>query len=154
MDLKHLREVLELVAECDVSEVEIEEENLRLVIRKHAPVAAPPQISYVAAPPPAVVPTPAAAAPTAEPVPVETPTTGVEVRAPIVGTYYSASSPDADAFVSVGQTVSSGDVLCIIEAMKLMNEIECEVGGTISEILIEDGTPVEYDQPLFIIDPS
>ncbi len=154
MDLKHLREVLELVAECDVSEVEIEEENLRLVIRKHAPVAAPPQIAYAAAPPPAAGPAPAPAAPSAEPLPVETPSTGVDVRAPIVGTYYSASSPDADAFVSVGQTVSSGDVLCIIEAMKLMNEIECEVSGTISEILIEDGTPVEFDQPLFIIEPS
>lgn len=154
MDLKHLREVLELVAECDVSEVEIEEENLRLVIRKHAPAAAPPQIAYAAPPQPAAVPTPAAAAPTTEPAPVETVTTGVEVRAPIVGTYYSASSPDADAFVSVGQKVSTGDVLCIIEAMKLMNEIECEVSGTISEILIEDGTPVEFDQPLFIIDPS
>ncbi len=154
MDLKHLREVLELVAECDVSEVEIEEENLRLVIRKHAPVTAPPQIAYAAAPPPAAGPPLAAAAPSAEPVAVETPSTGIEVRAPIVGTYYSASSPDADAFVSVGQKVSTGDVLCIIEAMKLMNEIECEVSGTISEILIEDGTPVEFDQPLFIIDPS
>ena len=154
MDLKHLREVLELVAECDVSEVEIEEENLRLVIRKHAPAAAPPQIAYAAPPQPAAVPTPAAAAPTTEPAPVETVTTGVEVPAPIVGTYYSASSPDADAFVSVGQKVSTGDVLCIIEAMKLMNEIECDVSGTISEILIEDGTPVEFDQPLFIIDPS
>ena len=154
MDLKHLREVLELVAECDVSEVEIEEENLRLVIRKHAPAAALPQIAYAAPPQPAAVPTPAAAAPTTEPAPVETVTTGVEVRAPIVGTYYSASSPDADAFVSVGQKVSTGDVLCIIEAMKLMNEIECDVSGTISEILIEDGTPVEFDQPLFIIEPS
>ena len=152
MDLDHLREILELVAEADVSEVEIEEEDLRVVVRKHAPVAAPaPQhVAYAPAPAPvapaATAPEPVAAAPEAP--------TGKTVNAPIVGTFYGAPSPDADAFVKVGDTVSTGDVLCIIEAMKLMNEIESEVSGTITKILVENGTPVEYDQPLFIIDPS
>ena len=153
MDLKHLREVLELVAECDVSEVEIEEEDLRLVIRKHAPAAAP-QITYAAAPQ-TVAPAAAVAAPAAAPeVAAPAGPKGTEVRAPIVGTYYEAPNPDSPAFIKVGQKVGVGDVLCIIEAMKLMNEIECEVSGTVTAILIDNGTPVEYDQPLFAIDPS
>ena len=154
MDLDHLREILELVAEADVSEVEIEEEDLRVVVRKHAPVAAPvpQQVAYAPAPV-----AQASAAPVPAPVASEAETaapTGKTVNAPIVGTFYGAPSPDADAFVKVGDTVSTGDVLCIIEAMKLMNEIESEVSGTITKILVENGTPVEYDQPLFIIDPS
>ncbi len=153
MDLKHLREVLELVAECDVSEVEIEEEDLRLVIRKHAP-AAPQQITYAAPPAPAAAPAATAAPAAAESEAAVAAPTGTEVRAPIVGTFYTAPNPDSDPFVKVGQKVSTGDVLCIIEAMKLMNEIECEVSGTISAVLIEDGTPVEFDQPLFVVDPS
>ena len=156
MDLKHLREVLELVAECDVSEVEIEEEDLRLVIRKHAPAAAP-QITYAAAPQAAApaAPAPAAAAPAESSAPAAPAgPKGTEVRAPIVGTYYEAPNPDSPAFIKVGQKVGVGDVLCIIEAMKLMNEIECEVAGTVTAILVDNGTPVEYDQPLFVIDPS
>lgn len=147
MDLKHLREVLELVASCDVSEVEIEEEDLRLVIRKHAPAAAP-QITYATAPAPVAAPAPAAAAP------AEAQPSGTQVRAPIVGTFYAAPNPDSPAFIKVGQKVSVGDTLCIIEAMKLMNEIECEVSGTVTAVLVENGTPVEFDQPLFVIDPS
>lgn len=154
MDLKHLREVLELVAECDVSEVEIEEEDLRLVIRKHAPAQAP-QVTYATAPPPAA-PAPAAApaAEAAAPAPEASKPAGTEVRAPIVGTFYAAPNPDSDPYVKVGQKVTAGDTLCIIEAMKLMNEIESEVSGTVTAILVENGTPVEFDQPLFVIDPS
>lgn len=155
MDLKHLREVLELVAECDVSEVEIEEEDLRLVIRKHAPVQAP-QVTYATAPPPALAPAPAAApaAEAAAPAPEASKPAGTEVRAPIVGTFYAAPNPDSDAYVKVGQRVNAGDTLCIIEAMKLMNEIESEVSGTVTAILVDNATPVEFDQPLFVIDPS
>lgn len=155
MDLKHLREMLELVAECDVSEVEIEEEDLRLVIRKHAPVQAP-QVTYATAPAPAVAPVPAASTPAAESAPAAEPAgpSGTEIRAPIVGTFYAAPNPDSDAFVKVGQKVSTGDTLCIIEAMKLMNEIESEVTGTVTAILVDNATPVEFDQPLFVIDPS
>lgn len=151
MDLNHLREVLELVASCDVSEVEIEEEDLRLVIRKHAPAAAP-QITYAAAPAPVAAPAPAG--PAAAPAPAAAEPAGTQVRAPIVGTFYSAPNPDSPAFVKVGQKVSVGDTLCIIEAMKLMNEIECEVSGTVTAVLVENATPVEFDQPLFVIDPS
>lgn len=154
MDLKHLREVLELVASCDVSEVEIEEEDLRLVIRKHAPAAAP-QITYATAPAPVAAPAPAPAAPApAAAAPAEAQPSGTQVRAPIVGTFYAAPNPDSPAFIKVGQKVSVGDTLCIIEAMKLMNEIECEVSGTVTAVLVENGTPVEFDQPLFVIDPS
>ena len=156
MDLKHLREVLELVAECDVSEVEIEEEDLRLVIRKHAPVQAP-QVTYATAPPPAAMPAPAAAPAVEAPagaVPEASNPSGTEVRAPIVGTFYAAPNPDSDPFVKVGQKVSAGDTLCIIEAMKLMNEIESEVSGTVTAILVDNATPVEFDQPLFVVDPS
>lgn len=155
MDLKHLREVLELVAECDVSEVEIEEEDLRLVIRKHAPVQAP-QVTYATAPPAAAAPSPAAApaAEVAATAPEASKPSGTEVRAPIVGTFYAAPNPDSDAYVKVGQRVNAGDTLCIIEAMKLMNEIESEVSGTVTAILVDNATPVEFDQPLFVIDPS
>ncbi len=153
MDLKHLREVLELVAECDVSEVEIEEEDLRLVIRKHAPAQAP-QVTYASAPPPAAAPAAAPVAEAAPAAPEASKPNGEEVRAPIVGTFYEAPNPDSDAYVKVGQKVSAGDTLCIIEAMKLMNEIESEVSGTVTAILVDNATPVEFDQPLFVIDPS
>ena len=150
MDLDHLREILELVASCDVSEVEIEEETLRVVIRKHAPYQAlPQQITYATAPTPMSNAPAAAVAAAAPDAPV-----GKEVRAPIVGTFYRASSPDSADFVKVGDRVKTGDVLCIIEAMKLMNEIESDVSGTIVKILVDNGTPVEYDQPLFIVDPN
>jgi len=150
MDLDHLREILELVASCDVSEVEIEEETLRVVIRKHAPVQAmPQQITYAAAPAHFAAPAPVAAAPEVPAAP-----SGKSVRAPIVGTFYKASSPDSADFVKVGDKINVGDVLCIIEAMKLMNEIESDVAGTVVQILVDNATPVEYDQPLFLVDPN
>lgn len=157
MDLDHLREILELVASCDVSEVEIEEESMRIVVRKHAPVQAlPQQIMYAAAPTPVAAPMAASAAvhdsapaPAAAAAP-----SGKPVRAPIVGTFYTASSPDSANFVKVGDKVKVGDVVCIIEAMKLMNEIESDVAGTVVKILVDNATPVEYDQPLFLVDPN
>jgi acetyl-CoA carboxylase biotin carboxyl carrier protein len=79
---------------------------------------------------------------------------GVEVRAPIVGTFYRSPAPDAEPYVSVGDRVKPGDVLCIIEAMKLMNEVECEMSGTVLEVLVENSQPVEFDQPLFVVDPD
>lgn len=163
MDLDHLRDILQLVAESGVSEVEIEEEDLRIVVRKHPPASAVPypQMTYAYAPGgavqgPGAAPTPAqnetAAPAPASPEPEAS--SAREVRAPIVGTYYRSSSPDADPYVKEGDTVSKGDVLCIIEAMKLMNEIEAEFSGTVREILVENATPVEFDQPLFMIEPS
>ena len=108
-----------------------------------APVAPTPAPSVTSEAPPAEVPKPAASS-----------ANDHTLKAPIVGTFYTAPSPDADPFVSVGDRVKEGDVLCIIEAMKLMNEIESEVSGTIKEILIKNSEPVEYDQPLFIIEKS
>ncbi len=143
MDLDRIREIIDLIAESGVSEIEVEEEGLRIVVRKHQQMTGPGpvEVQHIqAAPPP-----PPSDQPEIEVV------AGTEVRAPIVGTFFRAPSPDADAFVNVGDHVKPGDVLCIIEAMKLMNEIECEVDGMVKEILIENASPIEYDQPLFII---
>ncbi len=174
MDLSQIRELLKIVADSGVAEVEIEEENFKLVVRLNAPnvsiqqaspfqmppampyypqaYGAPPPPAGFAPPAPAAAPAPPPAAPASEPAaPPATPANEYTVKAPIVGTLYVASSPDAPPFVSVGDKVKPGDVLCIIEAMKLMNEIECDVSGTIKQILIDNAEPVEYDQPLFII---
>ncbi len=178
MDLARIKELLKIVAESGVAEVEIEEDEFKLVVRKTSPTVtlhqpAYPQygIPYPGAnyPPPAQPPQPAPAAstneaqpatqqaPQPEAAPTEakkeaTPDNEVVVKAPIVGTYYRSPAPDEDPFVEIGDEVGEGDVLCIIEAMKLMNEIECEVRGTVKKILVEDAQPVEYDQPLFIIE--
>lgn len=180
MDLAQIKELLKIVAESGVAEVEIEEDEFKLVVRKNAPSVTLQQpmypqygMAYAPAGYPQAAPAsaPQAAAPpstnqtSSAPQPAQhletAPTEGKEerraenevvVKAPIVGTFYRASSPDDDPFVNVGDSVSQGDVLCIIEAMKLMNEIECEVRGTVKKILAEDAQPVEYDQPLFIIE--
>jgi len=159
MDLEQIRELLKLVAESGVSEVEIEDDELRLVVRTN-PQPAPPH----SAPPPTVVhqvaPVTSAPSPPSDVGSKDAPAAkadqeppGQVLRAPIVGTFYSASSPDAEPFVQVGDVVKPGDVLCIIEAMKLMNEIEAEVGGTIRAILVENSQPVQYDEPLFVVEP-
>ena len=173
MDIDRIRELLQVVADSGVAEVEIHDEDFKLVVRKQAPTVnvqqpapypypmppmmpmhAPMQAPAPAAPAPAAPAAPAAA-PAAEAAPAAPAAPkGETIRAPIVGTYYAAASPDAGPYVSVGDKVKPGDVLCIIEAMKLMNEIEAEVGGTIKEILVENAQPVEFDQPLFLIDPS
>ena len=170
MDLSQIREILKIVADSGVAEVEIEEDDFKMVIRLNAPNVSiqppapaypypqpyfPPQQSYAPMPAQPGAPPPPAAAPQpdAAPEPAAAPS-GDTIKAPIVGTFYRASSPDADPFVKVGDKVQVGDVLCIIEAMKLMNEIESEVSGTIKEILVENADPVEYDQPLFVIEPS
>ena len=121
-----------------------------------APPAAPPVPVAAAAPAstPPTAPAPAAPAPPAAAASAETSPNEYLVRAPIVGTYYQSPSPDSDPFVSVGSSVTEGSVLCIIEAMKLMNEIESEVSGTVKEILVQDAEPVEYDQPLFVIEKA
>ena len=168
MDLSQIRELLKIVSESGVSEVEIQEENFRMVVKiasnqEPVPYALPPAMGYAAPPPaypvvqvppaaPAAAPPEAAGAPAQAPAPAVP--SGTVVKAPIVGTYYQASSPEAAPFVQIGDKVKPGDVLCIIEAMKLMNEIESEVGGTVKEILVQNAEPVEYDQPLFVIDPA
>lgn len=150
MDLRKLKTLIDLVAESGIAELEITEGEGKVRIVKFSqatqPVAyhAPEPVAPVAA-----VPAAAAAAPDAAPAaPV---IQGHVVKAPMVGTFYRSPNPGAAPFVDVGQTVKEGDPLCIIEAMKLLNEIEADKAGVIKEILVENGEPVEYGQPLFII---
>jgi len=155
MDLRKLKTLIDLVAESGISEIEVTEGEDTVRIVKHAPAAlAPP----VPAPPPTVLASatsPAVtAAPTIAPADVAAgtePLKGTFVKSPMVGTFYRAPSPGAKVFVEVGQAVKPGDTLCIIEAMKLLNEIEAEVAGEVKEVLVENGQPVEYGQPLFLI---
>jgi acetyl-CoA carboxylase biotin carboxyl carrier protein len=152
MDLRKLKTLIDLVSESNISELEITEAEGKVRIVKAgtaaapvvhaAPAAAASAAGAAAAPPPALE-APAAAAP-AEP-------EGKVIKSPMVGTFYRAASPGSDPFVEVGSTVKAGDTLCIVEAMKLLNEIESDFAGTIKAILVENGQPVEYGEPLFII---
>lgn len=149
MDLRKLKTLIDLVGESDIAELEITEgeDKVRIVKATQAPVMAAP-VTYAAAPAPA-----SAAAVSAEPSAPAAPAAaqGDVVKAPMVGTFYRASSPGASPFVEVGQTVKEGQPLCIIEAMKLLNEIEADKSGVIKEILVDNGEPVEFGQPLFVI---
>ncbi|HIU37375.1 MAG TPA: acetyl-CoA carboxylase biotin carboxyl carrier protein [Candidatus Aphodousia faecigallinarum] len=151
MDLRKLKTLIDLVAESGISELEVTEENdkVRIVNKvQTVAVAAPVATPVVAAPAPA----PAAAAPAVEqPVAVEPAPQGTTVTSPMVGTFYRAPNPGAEPFVKVGDHVEAGQTLGIIEAMKLLNEIEAETSGTIKEICVENAQPVEFGQPLFII---
>ncbi|WP_420456576.1 acetyl-CoA carboxylase biotin carboxyl carrier protein [Rubrivirga sp.] len=158
MDLDKIQRLLEIVAESGLDEVKVEEGDFKLTVRatpKKAEPSAP--ASVVMAAPPAPAPAPAAAPPPAAPSsePSSEPGSGANealVLAPIVGTFYEAPAPDADPFVAVGARVEVGQTLCIIEAMKLMNEIQAEEAGTVAQILVKNAEPVEYDQPLFVIE--
>ncbi len=155
MDLRKLKTLIDLVAESGIAEIEVTEGEDKVRIVKQAPtvVAAAPTSQPVqtvftgtAAPAPTVPPAgPAVVEPAPEPM------KGNFVKSPMVGTFYRSPSPGAKAFIEVGQAVKPGDTLCIIEAMKLLNEIEAEVAGEVTEILVENGQPVEYGQPLFVI---
>ena len=153
MDLRKLKKLIDLVQESGIAELEITEGEEKVKIVKGGAVAAP----GAAAPATAVAPDPALARESAKPpipAPVQEPEAAQEgqlVKAPMVGTFYRSPSPDAKAFVEVGQAVKKGDTVCIIEAMKLMNEIETDVSGVVKAILVENGQPVEYGQPLFVI---
>lgn len=155
MDLRKLKTLIDLVAESSISELEITEAEGRVRIVKAAPapiaqvVHLPAQAAAQPAAPTVAAPQAAAPAAAAEP---PAASRGKTVKSPMVGTLYRAPNPGAEPFVSVGSTVKAGDTLCIIEAMKLMNEIESEFSGTVVEILVENGQPIEYGQPLFIIE--
>ena len=154
MDLRKLKTLIDLVAESGISELEVTEENdkVRIVNKvQTVAVAAPVAAASVVAAAPAPVAAPVAA-PAAAPAPAaEAKVEGTQVASPMVGTFYRAPSPGAAPFVSVGDKVTAGQTLCIIEAMKLLNEIEAETSGTIKEICVENGQPVEFGQTLFII---
>jgi len=159
-DLNYIKKLVKIIDSCDINEIEIDEEGTKIRVVKNKPQNdAPPQIIQYA-PPAQMMPMASPAAAPAEVQPKaaaeKTPAKEnlIEVRSPIVGTFYRAPSPNADPYVQVGHTVGVGTVLCIIEAMKLMNEIESEVSGKISKILVENAQPVEYNQVLFLIEPE
>lgn len=148
MDLRKLKKLIDLVEESGIAEIEVTEGEEKVRITRTTAAAAP---VYAAPAPVAAAPVaaPAAAAPAAAPAARDL---SNAQKSPMVGTFYRAPGPNAAAFVEVGQQVKAGDTLCIIEAMKLMNEIEAEKSGVVKEILVENGTPVEYGEPLFIIE--
>lgn len=158
MNLKELKELIEMLKGTDISEVEIERSGVKVRLRKGGDVTFHPTMPRMEYPPAAIV-APAVTEAHAPVAPSEKPaepvkSNQIKVTSPIVGTFYRSSSPDKPAYVEVGDMVKKGQVLCIIEAMKLMNEIESESTGKIVQILVENGHPVEYGQPLFVVEPA
>jgi len=145
MDLRKLKKLIDLVQESGIAELEITEGEEKVRISR---VGTAPQAAVIAAPAVQAIPAAAAAAPTGEAPPA---VEGHVVKSPMVGTFYRAASPGAKTFVEVGDRVNPGDTLCIIEAMKLLNEIEADQGGVVKEVYVENGQPVEYGEPLFLI---
>jgi acetyl-CoA carboxylase biotin carboxyl carrier protein len=160
MDLKEIQNLIRFVAKSGASEVKLEMDDVKITIRtgSDSETTIVQQVPVQAQMPQAVAPTPAApAAPAQDAAPAaaaEDDSKYITIKSPIIGTFYRKPSPDKPLFVEVGQTTAEGDVLCIIEAMKLFNEIESEVSGKIVKILVDDSSPVEFDQPLFLVDPS
>jgi acetyl-CoA carboxylase biotin carboxyl carrier protein len=159
MDIKQIQDLIRFVSKSGVNEVSIEQENFKITIKTneaptyvnasipaHQPLAAAP------APPPASL--PSVSAPAADIAPVVDTTNYITIKSPMIGTFYRSASPDKPLFVNVGDEITTGSVLCIIEAMKLFNEIESEVSGRIVKILVDNASPVEYDQPLFLVEPK
>lgn len=166
MDISEIQDLIKFIAKAGVTEVEIEKKDFKITIKSEMPkkkgAAAEATIQVpvpVAAMPAAPVAAPVAAAPAPAPA-AEAPKAAsnednyITVKSPMIGTFYRRSAPDKPTFVEVGSNIGNGDVLCVIEAMKLFNEIESEVSGKIVKILVDDNSPVEYDQPLFLVDPS
>jgi len=165
MNITQIQDLIKFVSRSGVSEVEIEQKDFKITIKTHEPerkskaqevMPGPIQQMVAAAPAAAPVqPVAQAAAVTAPAAPaVESLGNLIEVKSPMIGTFYRSSSPDKPPFVEVGATVKAGDTVCVIEAMKLFNEIESEVSGKIVKVLVNDSTPVEYDQPLFLVEPA
>lgn len=162
MKAKEIQELINFLSESGLEEVNIETENFKVSIKRSAEqhvIAAAPSMAA-----PQAAPAPAAAAPAPQAAPAPAATDGgdasassgnlVEIKSPMIGTFYRSPNPESPSFVEVGSTVKAGDPVCIIEAMKLFNEIESEVSGKIVKVLVDNAQPVEYDQPLFLVDPS
>lgn len=160
MELKDIQNLIKFVAKSGASEVKLEMEDVKITIKtgqdsksesnfiQHIPAMAP-------VPQPTVAQLPTEATPAPAPAPAATEDSKyVTIKSPIIGTFYRKPAPDKPMFVEVGSTIATGDVLCVIEAMKLFNEIESEISGKIVKILVDDASPVEFDQPLFLVDPS
>lgn len=163
MNLNEIQDLIKFVAKSGVTEVEIEQKDFKITIKSEKQKSDSPIIVQAAAP---VVPQ-MVAAPAAAPAPAATPAAEsapapaasddskyITVKSPMIGTFYRSSGPDKEPFVSVGQSINKGETVCIIEAMKLFNEIEAEFTGKIVKVLVDDASPVEYDQPLFLVDPA
>jgi len=151
MDLRKLKTLIDLVQNSDISELEISEGEEKIRIAKHPAPAAPAAVFSMPPSAGGLAPAPAAPGTTHAVAPAEAQVEDHAIKAPMVGTFYRSSGPDAPAFVEIGQSVTEGDTLCIIEAMKLMNEIESDVSGVVEAILVENGQAVEYGQPMFVI---
>jgi len=162
MDFKQIQELIKMINKSNIGEVSIEEKGFKLTIKQKeepvqqiitTPLSAQP---VNAAAPVAAAPAPAAAVAPEKPArPAEPPVSNsVTIKSPMIGTFYRSASPDKPSFINVGDDVEPGKVVCIIEAMKLFNEIESEVKGRVVKVLVEDASPVEYDQPLFLVEPS
>ncbi len=160
MNIQEIQDLIKFVAKSQVCEVEIEKKDFKITIKsemrykggEQQPIyvqAAAPAVLPAAAPVPAA---PAAATPAAPAAPVED--NLITIKSPMIGTFYRSAGPDKDSFVNVGDSISTGMTVCIIEAMKLFNEIESEINGKIVKVLVDDASPVEYDQPLFLVEPA
>lgn len=164
MDIKEIQSLIKFVAKSGASEVKLETDDIKITIRT-GPLGSGPEPTYIQQIPMGTAPAVAAAPPAASQPPADQVESAADadakeeakyitIKSPIIGTFYRKPSPDKGPFVEVGDTISKGDVLCVIEAMKLFNDIESEVSGKIVKVLAEDSSPVEFDQPLFLIDPS
>ena len=160
MDIKEIQSLIKFVAKSGASEVKLETDDIKITIRT-GPTGSGSETTYVQQIPvpaqpvtPAAPQQPAPAAPQQEANKESDDSKYITIKSPIIGTFYRKPSPDKPPFVEVGATIGKGDVLCVIEAMKLFNDIESEVSGKIVKVLVEDSSPVEFDQPLFLVDPS
>ncbi|MEQ8714672.1 MAG: acetyl-CoA carboxylase biotin carboxyl carrier protein [Cyclobacteriaceae bacterium] len=158
MKAKEIRDLIDFISQSGLEEVNIETEEFKIKVKRNAEMAA--NTVMAAAPAPAPVAAPAPAAAPAAPAPSAPAATASDdakyqtIKAPMIGTFYRSANPESDAFVQIGDKVTAGQTVCIIEAMKLFNEIESEISGTIVKVLVDNASPIEYDQPLFLVDPS
>jgi acetyl-CoA carboxylase biotin carboxyl carrier protein len=158
MNLTQIQELIKFVSKSGVSEVAIEQKDFKITIKAQDSKTKVQEVIQVAmpaaAPAPAAIAAPAPAAPAAPTAAPEVKGNTIEIRSPMIGTFYRSPSPDKPAFIEVGAVIKPGSTVCVIEAMKLFNEIESEISGTIVKVLVNDSTPVEYDQPLFLVEPA
>jgi acetyl-CoA carboxylase biotin carboxyl carrier protein len=160
MDIKQIQELVKLINKTNIGEITIEEEGVKITVKQkkdpvqHFVSGGQPTQTYSPPPPPPTQNTPASTTPPAAAVEIPKTDNYITVKSPMIGTFYRQSGPGKPIFVNVGDEIIPGKVVCIIEAMKLFNEIESEVKGKIVKVLVEDASPVEYDQPLFLVDPS
>lgn len=154
MKAKEIQELIDYISNSGLAEVKIKTEEFELSIKKYAESSSQRMVQSTPAPAPVTAAPAPVAAVTAAPAPEAVKSNLVEIKSPMIGTFYLTSSPDADPFVKEGDSVKAGETVCIIEAMKLFNEIESEISGKIVKVLVSNSTPVEYDQPLFLVDPA